>query len=161
MNFDELYGKTGGNSDKRWIKFENEGDTFLLEQIDEPKLVTQKNQKTGKDKWLVQVNESDKYKVMDEGDFDPDEVHNSFMPDKDIEIPVRVLGKKLPNGDKVEDFEPFDATWELRNGDMQDKHMEAMMETRAAAEKGARYTVTLLSKSVKPYKYSVRMKAAE
>lgn len=152
--FDDLFG--GSTSGKRFIKFEEVGESFLLEQTADVKRPPQKNQKTGKTVWLVQVNKGDRYKPMDEGDFDADEVENCFKPEAEIHIPVRVLAKKDKQGKAVDGFEQFDTDWELTR-DQKDKLKEAMMDVGLPAEPGQKYAVKLLSKSEKPYKYSVKM----
>ena len=154
---DDLFGNKNDGS-KRFMKFENDGEMFRLVQTDEPKLVPQKNPQTGKNTWLVQVNEGDKYQPKDEGTFNEDEVHNAFMPNKNIVIPVRVVGKKLANGSKDENFEEFDSEWELTR-DQTPKFKEAMLDTGVAAEAGTIYLLKRLSSKQKPYTYAIKMEA--
>lgn len=150
---DDLFGKPAG--DQRWMKFENEGEAFLLEQTGEPKLVPQKGP-NGRNIWLVQVNDGDKYQPKEEGTFDPDSVHRSFMPDKDIVIPAKVLAKKLKDGAADPTHEPFDTNWELTK-DQREKFREAMLDSGQSAEAGTKYAVKLLSRAKKPYSYSVKI----
>lgn len=150
---DDLFGKPAG--EQRWMKFENEGEAFLLEQTAEPKLVPQKGP-NGRNTWLVQVNEGDKYQPKEEGTFDPDSVHRSFMPDKNIVIPAKVLAKKLKDGAADPTHEPFDTDWELTK-DQREKFREAMLDSGQSAEAGTKYAVKLLSRAKKPYSYSVKI----
>lgn len=140
----------------RWIKFENVGETFLLQQIGEPKDVPQ--QVDGKTKWIVQAYEDAPWKPMGEGTFDPEKVAGSFLPDdKDWEIRVRVVGKKDAKGVKVEDFEPFETTWELKNGDTLTKFQAELLDTGAEIGDGTLWAWKQLSKAKKPYQYSVKI----
>lgn len=154
-SFDDLFGGGNGGSGRRFMKFENEGEAFLLVQTGEPKLVPQKNQ-NGEIVYLVQVNEGDKYKPMGKGTFDEDTVANAFMPEKEIVIPARAVGKKLKDGSKDPDFEEFDTDWELTK-DQKEKFKEAMLDAGVPAEEGTKYVVKLLSRKDKPYKYSVKI----
>lgn len=150
---DDLFGKAEGN--RRFMKFDVEGEAFLLEQTDEPKLVPQKGP-NGRNTYLVQESEGDKYQPKEEGTFDPDSVHNSFMPDKNIVIPARVLAKKLKDGSTDNSHEPFDTEWELTK-DQREKFREAMLDSGQSAEAGTRYALKLLSRAKKPYTYSVKI----
>lgn len=154
--FDDLFG--GKSSGQRFMKFEKEGESLLLEQTGEPKRVPQLGP-NDKPTWLVKLVGAPKYKPMEEGDFDPDdesEVENAFQPEKEIVIPVRVVGKKNADGSKDEDFTPFDTDWEVTKG-QKDKLKDAMLEASAPAEKGTKYVVKLLSRDKKPYTYAVRI----
>lgn len=145
---------TGGS--QRWLKFEQVGETFLLQQTGEPKQVPQQVDK--KVKWIVQAYEGAAWKPMGEGTFDPEKVAGSYQPDeKDIEIPVTVVGKKDSKGQKVEDFEPFDTVWELKNGDTLDKFKAELLDTGHPAAPGTLWAYKQLSKSTKPYQYSVKI----
>lgn len=150
---DDLFGKAEGN--RRFMKFDVEGEAFLLEQTDEPKLVPQKGP-NGRRTWLVQDAEGDKYQPKEEGTFDPDSVHNAFLPDKNIVIPAKVLAKKLKDGSTDGSHEPFDTEWELTK-DQREKFREAMLDSGQSAEAGTRYAVKLLSRAKKPYTYSVKI----
>lgn len=150
---DDLFGKKSGG--QRWMKFENEGEAFLLVQTDEPKRVPQKNA-NDEVVWLVQVNEGDKYKPMGEGTFDADTVANAFKPDGNIVIPARVLAKKLKDGSTDPAHEEFDTDWELTK-DQAEKFRDAMLDSGVPAEAGTKYAVKLLSRAKKPYTYSVKI----
>lgn len=149
--YDDLFNQSSG---KRYMKFENDGESLLLVQTDEPKLVPQKNNE-GKTVYLVQVSEGDKYKPMTKDQFDEDEVENFFTP-KVVSIPVTVAGKKLKDGTKDDSFEPFDTNWEL-NQDQEKKFKEALLDTGLPAEAGTKYAVKRLSSKSKPYTYSVKI----
>jgi len=144
------------SSDQKWIKFEEVGESLLLLQTGEPKQVPQKVE--GKVKWIVQPYDGAKWQPMGEGTFDPEKVAGSFLPDeKDVEIPVRVVGKKNSKGEKVEGFEPFDATWELKNGDTLDKFKEELLDTEATIGEGTMWAYKQLAKVKPRYKYSVKI----
>jgi hypothetical protein len=152
--FDDLFGSN--SSGKRYIKFENDGEAFLLEQTGEPKKVDQRGPKGGT-VWLVQEREGDKYKPVEETrDFEESDYNNAFKP-KNIAIPVTVVGKKLKDGTKDEAFEPFETTWELSTGDQEAKFKDAMLETGASAEAGTKYVLKRISSATKPYKFSIRI----
>lgn len=145
--------KAGG---QRWIKFEEVGETFLLQQIGDPTPVPQ--QVDGKTKWIVQAYEKAPWKPMGEGTFDPDKVAGCFLPDeKDWEIKVRVVGKKDSKGAKVEDFEPFETTWELKTGDTLTKFQAELLDTGAEIGDGTLWAWKQLSKAKKPYQYSTKI----
>lgn len=153
--FDELFGKAETGN---YLKWNEVGDSFAMEVTGEPNpKAPQKNFSTGKIKFLVQKNEGDKWQPMDEGTFDPDVVHGSFMATQ-IAVPVRVYQKKTKAG-LVEDFEAFDTTWELTK-EHTEKLKEAMAETQIPLQKGTKVNVTFLIDG-KPRKFSVKMKAAE
>jgi len=143
-------------SDQRWIKFDEVGETFLLQQTGDPEQVPQKVD--GKVKHIVQAYEKAPWKPMGEGTFDPEKVAGSFIPpEKDVEIPVRVVGKKNKDGSKVEDFEPFDTTWELKNGDSLEKFKAELLDTEASIGEGTLWAYKQLSKAKKPFQYSVKI----
>lgn len=151
---DDLFGKAEGN--RRFMKFDVEGEAFLLEQTDEPKLVPQKGP-NGRKIWLVQDAEGDKYRPVEEdSSFDESDYNNAFMPDKNIVIPARVLAKKLKDGSTDNSHEPFDTEWELTK-DQREKFREAMLDSGQSAEAGTKYAVKLLSRAKKPYTYSVKI----
>jgi hypothetical protein len=142
--------------DRRWIKFDEVGETFLLQQTGDPEQVPQKVD--GKVKYIVQAYEKAPWKPMGEGTFDPEKVAGSFIPpEKDVEIPVRVVGKKDSKGVKVEDFEPFETTWELKNGDTLDKFKEELLDTGAEIGEGTLWAYKQLAKVKPKYKYSVKI----
>jgi hypothetical protein len=149
--YDDLFKQS---SDKRFLRFENDGESFLLVQTGEPNLVPQRNQ-DGKIVFLVQTTVGDKYKPMTKGSFDEDEVANFFTP-KVVSIPVTVAGKKLKNGDKDEDFEPFNINWELTQ-DQEQKFKEALLDTGLPSEAGTKYALKRLSSKSKPYTYSIKI----
>jgi hypothetical protein len=155
-SFDDLFG--GGNSGRKFMKWEQDKETFLFQQIGEPRLVDQKTD-DGKVKWMVQVNEGDKWQPKAEGSFDENEVHASFKAGKEIEIDGTVLAKKDASGAKVEDFEPFKTVWETRSGDFRKKLEEAMLETGLPAEDGTVYSLQRLQSKKKPYTYAVKIVA--
>ena len=150
---DDLFGKKTGS--QRWMKFNEEGEAFLLVQTGEPKRAPQVND-TGRLVFLVQVNVGDRYKPMAEGTFDPETVQNSFKPDGNIVIPARVLAKKLKDGSTDPAHEEFDTEWELTK-DQAEKFRDAMLDSGVPAEAGTRYAVKLLSRAKKPYTYSVKI----
>lgn len=151
---DDLFGKPAGS--QRYMKFENEGEAFLLEQTAEPKLVPQKGP-NGRKIWLVQDAEGDKYRAVEEdSSFDESDYNNAFMPEKNIVIPAKVLAKKLKDGAADPSHEPFDTEWELTK-DQREKFREAMLDSGQSAEAGTKYAVKLLSRSKKPYSYSVKI----
>jgi hypothetical protein len=156
--FDELFGGSGTGG-QRWMKFDNEGEAYLLEQAGEPKLVDQKDA-NGDVTWLVKLAGADKYKPMAAGTFDPDgeDVENAFKPEKEIHIPVKAVAKKLKDGTADPNHEPFDTTWELTK-DQRPKLKEAMLDANVPAVVGTKYVVKLLSRSKKPYTYSVKILA--
>lgn len=157
--FDDLFGNKGG---KKFIKFEEVGETLLFVQTGEPKRAPQKNNKTGKNVWLVKFASEAKYKPMDEGDFDEDDptVENAFQPQGQLVIPVQVAGRKKKDGTPDGDFEPFEADWEVTK-DQEPKLKDSMLETGLPASPGTRYAVKLLSRAEKPYKYAVKTLPAE
>lgn len=159
----ELFGKKSSGA-SAFVKAGEEGETLLMVQTDEPKQVPQQIEVNGKrvNKWLVQPAEGDKYKVVGEtADFDESDYNNAFQPDGDLHIPVRVVAKKLKNGEVDKTFEPYDATWDLGAGDQMEKFQDAMMESDVPAEKGTKYARKLLTTKVKPYKYSIKMQSGE
>lgn len=158
--YDDLFGSNGIATDKgsqNWMKWENDGETLLFQQTAEPEVSDQKTQ-DGKVKWMVQRSDGDKWVAMAEGSFDEDAVHKAFKPrNKDISIAGRVLGKKLKNGEKVEDFEEFDTIWELKSGDFLDKLKAEMLDTGHGAVTGTVYALKRLRSDVKPFQYSVKI----
>lgn len=152
---DDLFGNNNGGG-RRFMKFNEDGESFLLVQTGEPKRVPQKNPQTGKNTWLVQRNDGDKYQPMDEGTFDEDEVENAFMPEKEIVIPVQVVAKKLKDGSKDPAHEVFETEWMLTR-DQKDKFKDALMDSGANAEAGAKYVLKRLNSTKKPYTYSVKI----
>lgn len=151
---DDLFGKKTGS--QRWMKFENEGEAFLLVQTDEPKRVPQRGPNGGIT-WLVQKAEGDKYKPVEaDASFDESDYNNAFKPDGNIVIPARVLAKKLKDGSPDPAHEEFDTDWELTK-DQAEKFRDAMLDSGVPAEAGTRYAVKLLSRAKKPYTYSVKI----
>jgi hypothetical protein len=151
---DDLFGKK--TSGQRWMKFENEGEAFLLVQTDEPKRVPQRGPNGGIT-WLVQPAEGDKYKPVEaDANFNESDYNNAFKPDGNIVIPARVLAKKLKDGSTDPAHEEFDTDWELTK-DQVEKFRDAMLDSGASAEAGTRYAVKLLSRAKKPYTYSVKI----
>lgn len=153
--FDDLFGK-GSGSGKQFIKFENDGEAFLLEQTGEPKKVDQRGPKGGTI-WLVQESEGDKYKPVEETkDFDESDYNNAFKP-KNIAVPVKVIGKKLKDGSKDEGFEPFETLWELSTGDQEAKFKDAMLDAGVPVETGTKYVLKRLDSTKKPYTFSIKI----
>lgn len=150
--YDDLFKRDSG---KRYMKFENDGESFLLVQTGEPRLVPQRNRDTNEIIYIVQVEEEGKWKRMSKEDFDEDEVFGIYQP-KNVLIPVTVVAKKLKDGTKDESFESFDTDWEL-NQDQEKKFKEALLDTGLPAERGTKYAVKRLSSSTKPYTYSVKI----
>jgi hypothetical protein len=154
-SYDDLFGKKSGG-DRKFMKFEADGEAFLLVQTGEPKMVPQKRNE--KVVHIVKFEENPKGKPMafDEYDPDADNVEWVIKP-KDIEIPVRVIAKKDSAGKKVENFEPFDSVWELNQGDMEAKFKDAMLDAGVAVEEGTKYALKRLDSKKKPYTYSVKI----
>lgn len=158
----DLFGKKSGSSS--YVPAGGEGETLLMVQTGEPQLVAQTVEVNKKrlEKWLVQDSEGGKWRVVGaDADFDESDYNNAFQPEKDIHLPVKVVGKLLPNGSKDESFEPYDATWDLGAGDQREKFQDAMLEADIPAAVGTRYKRKLLTNKVKPYKYAISMKAGE
>lgn len=155
-SYNDLFGKKSSDSEggKRYLKWESVGDVVVMQQIgeavsDHPQYVFG----TSKKKFLVKMNAEDKYKPMGEGDFDPDEVENSF-PATEIMIPVRVL--KVTKADGTVDETEFDAEWTFK-GDQQDKFKDALLELGEGIGEGTAYAVKYLADG-KPRKYAVKIK---
>lgn len=162
--YEDLFGKSGmanGGGGGRWLKWDADGETILVEVTGEPDPRDQ--QVDGKTKWLVKLTESSKFKAMAEGEFNPEQVAQCFKPsEKDIVVPVRAVGKKDAGGKKVESFQPFDAEWELSKGDFLEKTKAEMLDTGHALKPGALIALKRLDSTVKPHKFSVKfVKPAE
>jgi|SRR6476646_2434178 len=162
--YEDLFGTNGAASTggSKWMKWESNGDTLLFQQTGEPERRPQMT-KDGKVKWLVRMVAGGKVQPMGEGEFDPEKVDGSWKPrEMDIVIPGRVIGKKGPDGKKVEDFQPFDAEWELKKGDFMDKLKAEMLETQKGAQPGHIWALKLLDNTQKRHSFSVKLvKAAE
>lgn len=154
-SFDDLFGS---NSDRRFMKFEHDKETYLLQQRGEPRFVPQKMD-DGKLKYMVQVNPGDKWTPMGEGTFDENEVEASFKAGNEIEIDVTAVAKKDKSGNKIDDFEPFETVWELKMGDCRKKLEDAMAETGLPIEDGTVFSLQRLSSKKKPYSYAVKIVA--
>jgi hypothetical protein len=161
--YDDLFGGKSGGSGS-FVRAGQEGETLLMVQTGEIKKVPQQVEVDGKkyNKWLVQPSEDSKWKVVPQmPGFDESDYHGAFQPNADIHVPVKVVAKKLKNGEKDETFEPYDATWDLGAGDQMDKFKDAMLESGAAAIEGTKYSRKLLTTQVKPYKYAIKMQAGK
>lgn len=108
--YEDLFGKKSplnGTSQSRWMKWDNDGETLLVQVTGELEMRDQL--KDGKTKWLVRMVKGGKVQPMAEGDFDPDRVDGAWKPnERDAVIPVKVMGKKFKNGEKDENFQPLD-----------------------------------------------------
>ena len=152
-SFDDLFGAKG---DRKFMKFEADKETYLLQQRGEPRFVPQKMD-DGKLKYMVQVNPGDKWAPMGEGTFDEDKVEASFKAGSEIEIDVTAVAKKDKDGNKIEDFEPFDTVWEVKMGDCKKKLEDAMVEADSPIEDGTVFSLQRLSSKKKPYSYAVKI----
>lgn len=76
---DDLFGKKDSKyNPSASKKLQNEGDQLVGVIVTEPEVTPETQFKTFKPKFLVQVNEGEKYKPLAEGEFDPAEVENYF-----------------------------------------------------------------------------------
>lgn len=157
--YEDLFGKSGmasGGGSSRYLKWENDGETLLVQITGEPDPRPQ--QVDGKPKWLVRLVAGQKPKPMAEGTFNPDAVDGAWQPkERDIYVPVTVVGKKDAGGKKVEDFQTFDTEWELSKGDMLDKTKAEMQDTGHALAPGALVALKRLDSTSKPHKFSVKI----
>lgn len=157
--YEDLFGKSGaanGGGSSRYLKWEADGETILVQVTAEPEARDQ--QIDGKTKYLVRLTAGGKYKPMAEGEFNPDNVDAYFKPnDKDIVVPVRAVGKKDAGGKKVDSFEEFDSEWELSKGDMLEKTKSEMQDTGHALAPGALVALKRLDSTSKPHKFSVKI----
>lgn len=162
--YDELFGKgASASSTGAWVKPGVVGETLIMVQVGEIKRVPQQIEVDGqkRDKWLVQVNEGDRYKPMGKGTFDPDAVKNAFEPDYGIHLKVRVVARKNPDTTLDDTFKEHEATWDLSAGDQMDKLKDAMLDSGVALVDGTRFGRKFLADNPKPYKYSIKMQAGE
>lgn len=162
--YEDLFGTNGAAAGGagRWMKWEANGEVLLFQQTGEPEQRPQTT-KDGKVKWLVRMVAGGKVQPMGAGEFNPDMVDGAWLPkEMDIVIPGRVIGKKGPDGKKVEDFQPFDAEWETKKGDMLEKLKAEMLETQKGAMPGHVWALKLLDNTQKRHSFSVKLvKAAE
>lgn len=157
--FAALFGKTMDGrkvSDRKFMKYENQGESFQF-VITGDMESTPQTMADGKKKFMVK-SESGKWSAQGEGSFDENLDH--FEPQPDRQFPIHVVAKKKANGDAVEGFEPFDTVWELRAGNRLEKLEEAMLEEPILLGAGVKVIEKLLDKGSKPYKYSIKLKAA-
>ncbi len=160
--FAALFGKTMDGrkvSDRKFMKYESQGESFQF-VITGDMQSTPQTMADGKKKFIVQEVENGKWGPKGEGTFDPEAVAGSFEPEPDRQFPVHVVAKKRANGDAVEGFEPFDTVWELRAGNRLEKLEEALLEEPILLGAGVKVIEKLLDKGSKPYKYSIKLKAA-
>lgn len=159
--FAALFGKTMDGkkvSDRKFMKYENQGESFQFVITGDMESTPQLTQ-DGKRKFMVETGGGKRgWEVKGEGEFD--ENLNHFAPDPDRQFPVHVVAKKKANGEPVEDFEPFDTVWELRAGNRLEKLEEALLEEPILLGAGVKVIEKLLDKGSKPYKYSIKLKAA-
>lgn len=154
--FDELFAKS--QSAGNYMKWSEVGDAFAVELLEEPNpKAPQVNRQTGKVTWLTQASAGAPWKPMDEGSFDPTDFENAFMATQ-IQVKVKVYQKSTKAG-KVEDFEPFETTWELTK-EHTAKLKEEMAETGINFGPGTKANIKYLIDG-KPKKFSIKLKAAE
>jgi hypothetical protein len=161
--FAALFGKSvDGKSitDKKFIKYENPGETFYFVITGEMERTPQTMQVGGVDrvKVLVRVDPKEKMKpfpidAVPEGTDEKD----IWQPPGDVTFPVKVVKHTLVGGKPDEEFEEFDTKWELRAGNRMEKLQEAMLEAEIVLEPGVRVIEKLLDKNSKPYKYSIKV----
>lgn len=165
--FDDLFGKKG-----KYIKWSAEGETLIFQLLGEPDATwPQRDFKTGERKYLIETEEpnpnkpgKNKWKPVTESQFDADaqkEKELGVMALTSIMIPVRVVARKRPDGTAEENFESFEAKWEL--SDEQKKALElAMMEDRnLQVGHGTICGVKCIDYNSKPRKYAIKLKAGE
>jgi hypothetical protein len=156
--YEDLFGNKSplaGSKQSRWMKWDNDGETLLVQVTGELEMRDQ--QIDGKTKWLVRMVKGGKVKPMPEGDFDPEKVEGAWKPnERDAFIPVRVMGKKFKNGEKDESFQPFDSEWELGKGNFLDALQAEMKETEKAIDTGLMVALKRLDSTSKPHKFSVK-----
>lgn len=156
--YEDLFGKqspANGSSTSKYMKWENDGETLLVQVTAE--LEFRDQQIDGKTKWLVRMVEKGPVKPMAEGDFNPERVEDAWKPkEKDAIVPVRVLGKKLKDGTKVEGFQEFDTTWELSKGNFLKALQAEMQETERAIDVGLMVALKRLDSTSKPHTFSVK-----
>lgn len=160
--FAALFGKTLDGkkvTNKNYMKYENQGESFQF-VITGDMESTPQTMADGKKKFIVQEVENGKWAPKGEGTFDEDAVAGFFEPEPDRQFPVHVVAKKKANGDPVEGFEPFDTVWELRAGNRLEKLEEALLEEMILLGAGVKVIEKLLDKGSKPFKYSIKLKAA-
>lgn len=160
--FAALFGKSvDGKSitDKKFIKYENPGETFYFVITGDMESVPQMTQ-DGKLKWMVKTGKGNSgWQPLAEGTFDPSDYDDSevFQPKPDKQFPVKVVKHTLAGGKADEEFEEFETKWELRAGNRMEKLQEAMLEAEIVLEPGVRVIEKLLDKNSKPYKYSIKV----
>lgn len=156
--YEDLFGAQSpmnGSTPSRYMKWDQDGEELLVRVTGE--LEFRDQQIDGKTKWLVRMVKGGKMKPMAEGDFDPEKVEDAFKPkEKDALIPVKVMGKKLKNGEKVENFEPFDTMWELVKGDFKTALQAEMREAGKPIDVGLMVALKRLDSTGKPHKFSVK-----
>lgn len=157
-------GRSSGGDRTPFFKYEETGDEYLLVQTGPHTMHAQtiEVKRVRMNKWLVQRAEGDKWEAIGAGpNFQESDYFNAFQPEKEIRIPVKVMNRRGKDGKQVENFEPYDALWDLAAGDLTQKLQDAMLESDVPAIEGTRYVTKRLSTDSKPYKYSIRMKAGE
>lgn len=164
--FDDLFGKKQG----KFIKWNEEGETLIFQVTGEPDANhPQRDFRSGKRKFLIETDEKkpdgkNKWKPALEDEFDPDalkEKELGFFALTQLMIPVRVVAKKDKNDAPVQDWEPFDAEWELSD-QQKERLKEAMMEDRSIPlAPGTIIGDKLIDNSSKPKKHAIKLKAGE
>ena len=156
--YEDLFGAQSpmnGSTPSRYMKWDQDGEELLVRVTGE--LEFRDQQIDGKTKWLVRMVKGGKMKPMAEGDFDPEKVEDAFKPkEKDALIPVKVLGKKLKNGEKVENFEPFDTMWDLGKGNFKTALQAEMRETGRAIDIDLTAALKRLDSTSKPHSFGVK-----
>lgn len=158
--FAALFGKTLDGkkiTDKKYLKYGAVGESFQFVITGDMESTPQLMQ-DGKKKFMVKGTNG-KWSAQGEGSFDENLDH--FEPQPDRQFPVRVLGHKKPNGDPVEGFEEFETYWELRVGNRLEKLEEALLEEPILLGAGVKVIEKQIDTSSKPYKYAIKLKAAE
>ncbi len=161
--FAALFGKTPDGrkvTDKKYMKYGGQGESFSFVITGDLESVPQTTQ-DGKKKFMVQDSKGGKWAPKAEGDFDPEAVEGYFQPKPDSQFPIRVVGHKDASGNPVEGFEEFETVWELRSGNRMEKLEEALMEEPILLQPGVKVIEKLINNTTKPYKYAIKMKAAE
>lgn len=160
--FAALFGKTMDGksiSDKKYMKYGGQGESFSFVITGDMELVSQTTP-DGKKKFMVKTGAGKSgWEAKAEGTFDEELEH--FEPKADAQFPVKVVGHKDAQGNPIAGFEEFDTVWELRAGNRMEKLEEAMMENPILLGTGVKVIEKLIDKNSKPYKYAIKMKAAE
>lgn len=155
--FDDLFGKK--SSDQKYIKWSQIDEALYMVVTGEPDpRHPQIDFKSGKKKYMVQVNADSKWGPKQDGEFNPDHVENYFELTC-IKVPVKVFRRVLPNGEDDASFEEFEADW-IPTQDQEEKLKDQMLETRIPLSEGTVVAVKYLLDG-KPRKYMVRLAESE